>query len=102
MTIQDVYENILRHLSEDITFSNWDISTAALKYVTMTYKCQEDDNPPELKIEDLTNDDWVYTNSLMMIFDLHNWNIFDWRTWGIFWIVCRTLLDATKFLRHIR
>ena len=44
LTIEDVYEDILRYLSEDAEFAKWNISTASMKYASFKHgKCQFDE-----------------------------------------------------------
>ena len=44
LTMEDVYEDILRYLSEDAEFAKWNISTAAMKYASFKHgKCQLDE-----------------------------------------------------------
>ena len=41
LTLEDVFEDILRYLSEDVEFAKWNITTASMKYASFKHgKCQ--------------------------------------------------------------
>ena len=37
--MEDVYQDVVRHLSEDVKFAEWNIATKAVKYASSSYDC---------------------------------------------------------------
>ena len=43
--MEDVFEDILRYLSEDVEFARWNITTSSMKYASFKHgKCQLDED----------------------------------------------------------
>ena len=109
LSMKDVYEDVVQHLSEDVKFADWNIATAAVKYTLNKYDCGLQHHQP---IEDPSEEDGIFIDALMNVFlsyeyeqgDL-NWpvkQIGTWITKNFYQIVtsCPNV-DVTEFQENL-
>ena len=91
MSMQDVYEDLFQHLSEDMIFAERNLGTIAIKYTSFKYKCPIDDNQ---RIEDPASEDARFMDFMMMLFFYHEnaMEDFNWATEEIGSWITRTQL----------
>ena len=79
MSMQDVYEDLFQHLSEDMIFAERNLGTIAIKYASFKYECSIDDNQ---RIEETTTEDANFIDIMMMLFFYHEnaMEDFNWAT----------------------
>ena len=65
MSMRDVYEDLVQHLSENVKFADWNIGTAAVKYTLKKYDCALQHHQP---IEGQSEEDGIYIDALMEVF----------------------------------
>ena len=92
--MEDVYENLIQHLAKNVKFIEWNVATAAVKYMSTEYECPLDNSPGNTQFT--TDGDQLYANILLMLFNSYEQaeKIFDWTTTSIgTWITKNTLMD---------
>ena len=85
MKMRDVFEDVVRHLSEDVKFTEWNIGTAAVKYSLKKYNCDIQHPQP---IEGASVEDGIFIDVLMQVFFSYefafeelNWSTKEIGTW---------------------
>ena len=93
LKMEDVYEDVIQHLAKNVKFTEWNVATAAVKYVATEYECPMDDSSGNTQF---AATDQFYVNILLMLFNSHQQaeKIFNWATNSIgTWITKNTLMD---------
>ena len=65
MSMKDVYEDLVQHLSKDVKFIDWNIGTTAVKYTLKKYDCGLGEQQP---IKGQSEEDGIFIDTLMHVF----------------------------------
>ena len=93
LKMEDVYNDVIQHLAKNVKFTEWNVATAAVKYMATEYECPMDDSSGNTQF---AATDQFYVNILLMLFNSHQQaeKIFNWATNSIgTWITKNTLMD---------
>ena len=91
--MEDVYQDVTQHLAKNVKFTEWNVATAAVKYVSTEYDCPLDNSSGNTQF---SYTDGAFVNILLMLFHSHEQGekIFNWATNSIgTWITKNTLMD---------
>ena len=93
LKMEDVYNDVIQHLAKNVKFTEWNVATAAVKYMATEYECPMDDSSGNTQF---AATDQFYVNILLMLFNSHQQaeKIFNWATNSIgTWITKNTVMD---------